>query len=82
LKWCGHSLDLPLSVVHSLPLLPPWSDAAKEYCHMAFHITVKRKPEWYLSNVILVSWMIVSASSSVFCISEDSMAERLGIIFT
>jgi hypothetical protein len=49
---------------------------------MQFNMTVSRKPEWYILNVGMVSYMIVMASFSIFFIDEDSVANRLGIIFT
>jgi hypothetical protein len=52
------------------------------YAEMQFNMTVSRKPEWYILNVGMVSYMIVMASFSIFFIDEDSVANRLGIIFT
>ena len=41
-----------------------------------------RRPEWYLWNVILISFFIVFSSFSLFCLPSDSTAERLSILFT
>jgi hypothetical protein len=52
------------------------------YVCAQFKFKAVRKPEWYIYNVLLTSWLIVTASFSVFFIPEDNISERLGMIFT
>jgi hypothetical protein len=41
-----------------------------------------RRPEWYIWNVILISFCIVFSSFSLFFVPADHIAERLSILFT
>ena len=52
------------------------------YVMAGFTFKALRKPEWYLYNVVLTSFLIVTSSFAMFVIPEDSVSERFGIVFT
>jgi hypothetical protein len=52
------------------------------YASMAFQFSALRKPQWYIFNVMAISFLIVVASFSVFYIPDESISERLAILFT
>ncbi|CAN0023877.1 unnamed protein product, partial [Ectocarpus fasciculatus] len=60
----------------------PVAASGARYVCAQFTFRAVRKPEWYIYNVLLTSWLIVTASFSVFFIPEENISERLGMIFT
>lgn len=49
------------------------------YASMSFKFSAQRKPEWYIINIVLTSFLIVVSSFSVFFVDPSNLAERLSI---
>lgn len=52
------------------------------YACITTEFYARRKPEWYIWNTVLISFVIVLSSFSIFFVDADAKADRLSVLFT